>query len=39
MVVEKKTKTFVKGAITAQQLEDRINEQAEKKNLDWIIAG
>ena len=30
MVVEKKTKTFLKGAITAQQLEDRINEHAEK---------
>ena len=39
MVVEKK-KTFLKGAITAQQLEDLINEHAEKGwDLDRIIAG
>ena len=30
MVVEKKTKTFLKGAITAQQLQNLINEHAEK---------
>ena len=29
-VVEKKTKTFLKGAITAEQLEELINEHAEK---------
>ena len=40
MVVEKKTKTFLKGAITARQLEDLINDHAGKGwDLDRIIAG
>ena len=40
MVVEKKTKTFLKGAITAQQLQDLINEHASQGwDLDRILAG
>ncbi|MDG2035247.1 MAG: DUF4177 domain-containing protein [Pseudomonadales bacterium] len=39
-VVEQKTKSFVKGKMTAQDLENKINEVAQEGwTLDRVIAG
>ncbi len=39
-VVEKKTKSFLKGRMSAQQLEDLINQYADDGwTLDRIVAG
>ena len=39
-VVEKKTKSFLKGRMSAQQLEDMINQYADDGwTLDRIVAG